>query len=201
MFGSVFLAKHKTKGTLYAIKGVSRDQADTHRIHENLINERNICLQIDHVMIMKMVKTLKDSARVYFLTEHIHGIDLFDALRNIGLATDTDAKFYTGCMLLALDHLYEKKIVHRDLKPENTMVDSEGYLKVIDFGTAKFISERTYTVIGTPHYMAPEILMGRGYSMAVDIWSLGIMLFEFLAGGVPFGEEQTDSYQVYEKVL
>ena len=83
-------------------------------------------------------------------------------------------------MLLALDHLYEKKIVHRDLKPENTMVDEQGYPKVIDFGTAKFISERTYTVIGTPHYMAPEVLMGRGYGIAVDVWSLGIMLYEFL---------------------
>ena len=131
-------------------------------------------------MIMKLVKTLKDSDRVYFLTEYINGIDLFDALRSIGLATDADAKFYSGCMLLALDHLYEKKIVHRDLKPENTMVDEQGYPKVIDFGTAKFISERTYTVIGTPHYMAPEVLMGRGYGIAVDVWSLGIMLYEFL---------------------
>jgi len=180
MFGAVFLCKHKTKNTMYAIKGVSREQADTHRIHDNLINERNICLQIDHVMIMKLVKTMKDAQRVYYLTEHIHGIDLFDALRNIGLAGDADAKFYCGCMLLALAHLYKRKIIHRDLKPENTMVDSEGYPKIIDFGTAKFIAERTYTVIGTPHYMAPEILMGRGYGIAVDVWSLGIMLFEFL---------------------
>ena len=74
-------------------------------------------------MIMKLVKTMKDENRVYFLAEHIHGIDLFDALRTIGLATDSDSKFYTACLLLALEHLGEKKIVHRDLKPENTMVD------------------------------------------------------------------------------
>jgi cGMP-dependent protein kinase len=126
---------------------------------------------------------------------------LFDALRDIGLATDADAKFFVACMLLALDHLFERKIVHRDLKPENTMVDEEGYPKLIDFGTAKFVNGRTYTIIGTPHYMAPEVLTGRGYSLGVDMWSLGVMLYEFLCGGVPFGEELTDPYKVYEKVL
>jgi serine/threonine protein kinase len=74
-------------------------------------------------MIMKLVKTMKDDKRVYFLTEFINGIDLFDALRDIGLTNDNDAKFYTGCLVLALEHLAERKIVHRDLKPENTRID------------------------------------------------------------------------------
>ena len=81
------------------------------------------------------------------------------------------------------------------------MVDEWGYPKVIDFGTAKIVNERTYTIIGTPHYMAPEVIMGRGYGLQVDIWSLGIMLYEFLCGQVPFGEEMKDSYQVYEAVI
>jgi cGMP-dependent protein kinase len=83
-------------------------------------------------------------------------------------------------MLLALEHLAERRIVHRDLKPENTMVDEDGYPKIIDFGTAKLVKSRTYTIIGTPHYMAPEILTGRGYNTSVDVWSLGAMLYEFL---------------------
>jgi cGMP-dependent protein kinase len=81
------------------------------------------------------------------------------------------------------------------------MVCDDGYPKIIDFGAAKFVSGRTYTIIGTPHYMAPEVLTGRGYSHHVDIWSLGIMLYEFICGGCPFGEKDTDTFKVYAKVL
>lgn len=80
-------------------------------------------LMIDHTMIMKLVKTFKDNERVYFLTEFINGMDLFDTLRKIGLCKDSDAKFYTASLMLALEHLFERNIVHRDLKPENIMVD------------------------------------------------------------------------------
>lgn len=73
----------------------------------------------------------------------------------------------------------------------------EGYPKLLDFGTAKFLSRRTYTIAGTPHYMAPEVVMGRGYGLEVDYWSLGVMLFEFVCGGVPFGEEEMDPYTIY----
>jgi len=84
------------------------------------------------------------------------------------------------------------------------MVDHEGYLKVIDMGTAKFLkgksgpSSRTFTIIGTPHYMAPEILKNTGYSFYVDLWSLGVVLYEFMCGKVPFGEDADDPYDIYE---
>jgi cGMP-dependent protein kinase len=88
-------------------------------------------------MIMKMIRTFKDNERVYFLTEFINGMDLFDVLRKLGLLENRHARFYIGCILLALEHLFERNIVHRDLKPENIMVDEDGYPKIIDFGTAK----------------------------------------------------------------
>jgi cGMP-dependent protein kinase len=110
---------------------------------------------------------------VYFITEFIPGIELFDALRKIGFVSDELSKFYIGVILNALEHLEERNIVHRDLKPENLMVDKDGYLKLIDFGTAKVVTSRTYTVVGTPHYMAPEVLLGRGYDQSADLWSLG----------------------------
>ncbi len=82
-------------------------------------------------------------------------------------------------------------IVYRDLKPENIMVTKDGYLKVVDLGTSKqFDAEslhKTFTIIGTPTYMAPEILAGKGYTYNVDLWSLGVIMYEFLAGYVPFG--------------
>jgi cGMP-dependent protein kinase len=81
-----------------------------------------------------------------------------------------------------LEHLAQKKIVHRDLKPENIMVDRDGYLHVIDFGTAKEVETRTYTIVGTPHYMSPEVISGKGHNQQADLWSLGVILYELVAG-------------------
>ena len=83
------------------------------------------------------------------------GLDLFDTLRVLGIVNNEDALFYTACLIDIIEHLHERNIIYRDLKPENVMVDHQGYLKLIDFGTAKIINGRTYTVIGTPHYMSP----------------------------------------------
>jgi cGMP-dependent protein kinase len=152
-------------------------------------------------MILKLVKTYKDERRVYFLTEYVKGMDLFDVLRGMGLCNDADAKFFTSCLVLILEHLHERDIIYRDLKPENVMVDEMGYPKLIDFGTAKAVRGRTYTIVGTPHYMAPEVIIGKGYGLNADFWSVGVMLYEFICGGVPFGEEEEDPYAIYEKVL
>ena len=81
------------------------------------------------------------------------------------------------------------------------MVDSDGYTKLIDFGTATFLKGRTYTIVGTPHYMAPEVIVGKGYGIAVDYWSLGVILYEFMCGSVPFGNNEKDPYVIYEKIL
>ena len=139
MFGSVYLCQHKTKETAYAIKSVIRKKIDKYQMHESIKYERNLLLNIDNTMIMKLVKTFKDQRRIYFLMEYIQGIDLFDAIREIGVVDNVQAKFYMGCLTLALEHLAEKNIVHRDLKPENVMVDVNGYAKLIDFGTAKIM--------------------------------------------------------------
>ena len=87
------------------------------------------------------------------------------------------------------------------------MVDEKGYLKIIDLGTAKIMKNKTgqinktFTIIGTPHYMAPEIISGKGYNYLVDIWSVGICLYEFICGAVPFAEEAEDPYEIYEEII
>ena len=144
------------------------------------------------------IRSFKDANYIYFLTEFIEGLELFDALRIIGLVPLSLAKFYTASIILALESLHSKGIIYRDLKPENAMVQNDGYLKIIDMGTCKNLknsaSQKTFTIIGTPNYMGPEILSGKGYDYSVDLWSLGVVLFEFLSGYLPFGENCEDPY-------
>lgn len=199
--GIVFLAVHQQKKILYALKTVHRQKIYEYNMYTGIQLEKDILLQLDHTFIMKLVKTFKDAKRIYFLTEYVRGMDLFDVIRAMNFVSEKHARFFVGSLMLVLEDLHEKAIAYRDLKPENVVVDDEGYLKLIDFGTAKFIKGRTFTVLGTPQYMAPEVIMGTGYAASVDLWSLGIMMFEFLFGYVPFGETDTDPMVVYEKVL
>jgi cGMP-dependent protein kinase len=201
MFGNVFLVVDKQKRRLYALKSVSRRKIERYEIQENLILERKILLTLDHVFILKLVKTFKDDNRVYFLTEYVRGMDLFDVLRELNVISDSDAKFYTACLILILEYVHEREIVYRDLKPENVIIDEDGYPKLIDFGISKILTGRTFTIVGTPHYMAPEVITGKGYSLAVDFWSLGVMLYEFVCCRVPFGDDEDDPYVIYQKVL
>lgn len=172
-YGQVSLVQSRKNKFLYAIKGIAKKQIDYEQLHNNLELERAILLQIDHPFIVKLVKTLKDNKFVYFLMEYIKGKELFDVIRDIGLLTRYQTQFYGASMMLAVEYLHERKFIYRDIKPENIMVIENGYCKLIDFGTAKQILDRTSTIIGTPHYMAPEVILGEGYSFAVDYWSIG----------------------------
>jgi cGMP-dependent protein kinase len=122
-------------------------------------------------------------------------------MQDFGIMKERDAKFYVACAMLILEHLHERSIVHRDLRPESFRLDEHGYLKLVEVGTAKIVSNRTYTIVGTPHYMAPEALLGKGYNFTADMWSVGIMLFEMMTGILPFAEETNDPYEVYQSVI
>lgn len=173
-FGKVFLVRNRKSKCDYAIKAIAKGQIDEEDLHDNLLMERNIQLKIDHPFIVKLVKTLKDRNFIYFLMEYVEGTDLFSAIREIGLLNSYQTQFYGASLLLSASYLHERNIIYRDIKPENIMVGKDGYIKMIDFGTAKeVVNGRTTTIIGTPHYMAPEMVTGKGYSCAVDIWSVG----------------------------
>lgn len=201
MFGTVILVYSRHKGNLYALKAISKSKISRYRLYENTMMEKRVLSQIDHMLIMKLIRTYHDEFFIYLLCEFVNGMDLFDVLRKMENVNDAQAKFFIANLLLILEHMHERSIVYRDLKPENVMVDEYGYLKMIDYGTAKILQGRTFTIVGTPHYMAPEIILNNGYSFAADYWSLGAMLYEFVVGRVPFGEDQEDPYVVYQMIL
>ena len=200
-YGDVCLVRNKKNKFPYAIKSISRNQINTEQLHLNLELERSILLKIDHPFIVKLVKSLKDEKNIYFLMEYIKGKELFDVIRDIGLLTKSQTQFYSASLMLAIDYLHERKFIFRDIKPENVIVIQNGYIKLIDFGTAKEIVDRTNTIIGTPHYMAPEVILGEGYSFQVDIWSIAICMYEFMCGGVPFGENADEPMDVYLAII
>lgn len=198
---NLFLVKRRDADTLYVLKTVSRKYISHQELEENLAAERLILLQLDSTFIIKLVKTFKDEKRVYFLQEYVRGIDMFDVLKQKNALSDEEAKFYIACLIEILEHLHDRQVIHRDVNPESLLVDEEGYLKLVNCSRAKIVAGRTYTIVGSPHYMAPEMITGKGYTHAVDLWSAGIMLYEFCCGGVPFGEEEEDPIIIYEKIL
>ena len=189
---TVHLVVHKLTGALYALKSVSRDKIARYRLSNNVIAEKNTLLRLDHSGIAHLVKTFKDDYRVYYLSEYIPGMDLWEVTRKLDIVSNKQAQFYIGNLILALEHLAKMRIVHRNLKLENLIVDDEGYIAITDFGAAKIIKERTYTIVGTPYYIAPEVITGKGYSLSCDLWSMGVILYEMLCYEVPFGEHCND---------
>lgn len=200
--GVVRLVEHKKTGMRYALKRVQKHHG---KIPDEVKRECDLLAENDHPFIMALVKTFQTDKYVYILTELITGGELHGAIRMIPtVLSRSHAQFYTGSLIIVLEELSDRNIVYRDLKPENVMLDAQGYLKLIDFGIAKKLEEgknRTFTMIGTPHYMAPEVMRGHGYSTEVDLWSLGVMLFEFVCGYLPFADELDDPTEVCTAVL
>ncbi|CAK82587.1 unnamed protein product (macronuclear) [Paramecium tetraurelia] len=205
-FGPVYLVKAKYNQQLYVLKAFNKNQINEQTLEKYLQQEKQVLEIVNFPFIISFMKTFKDSMDVYFLLEYVRGMELFDVIRDIGLLSTYDSQFYVASMILITEYLHHQNIIYRDIKPENFMVDEKGFLKLIDLGTAKIIKGkqgiiRTYTIIGTPHYMAPEIICGKGYNCLVDLWSIGICLYEFMCGMVPFGEEAEDPYEIYEEII
>ncbi|CAK56806.1 unnamed protein product (macronuclear) [Paramecium tetraurelia] len=202
-FGMVYLCQFKNEQSLFALKIMTRANIKQFGIAKHVANERRVQSILDHPLIMRFFRSFKDDNNIYLLNEYIPGIELFDAIREIGLLNKNDSQFYISQMILQTEYLHTvHQVMYRDYKPENLMVDDTGYLKLIDFGTAKLNQpgQKTFTIIGTPHYMAPEVISGKGYNQMVDLWSVGVILYEFVCGGLPFGEDAEDPFEIYKEI-
>lgn len=121
---------------------------------------------------------------LYMLLEYVPGGELFSHLRREVRFSNDGAKFYGSQIVSAFQHLHSFNIVYRDLKPENLLITRTGYLKITDFGFAKVVDDRTWTLCGTPEYLAPELIQSKGHNKSVDWWAVGILIYEMLAGYV-----------------
>jgi len=181
---------------------VKKKRAVELKQQKGLLQERSILAELDHPFVIKFIRTFRGEKYVYFLMELVTGGELLNALEQIGLLNRVQANFYSGCLTLALEFLAKRRIAYLDLKGENCLIDQHGYVKIIDFGVASRVQNgRIHEVKGTPLFMAPEVVRGNGYTTTADLWSLGVMIYDFMFGRFPFGDENTSSAQVFRKVL
>eukprot|EP00747_Dinoflagellata_sp_TGD_P182254 gnl/TRDRNA2_/TRDRNA2_36435_c0_seq1.p1 gnl/TRDRNA2_/TRDRNA2_36435_c0~~gnl/TRDRNA2_/TRDRNA2_36435_c0_seq1.p1 ORF type:complete len:365 (+),score=88.87 gnl/TRDRNA2_/TRDRNA2_36435_c0_seq1:86-1180(+) len=200
-FGRVRVVKIKGSSdrTPMALKILKKSEVIRLKQVEHVKAEKLILQMIEHPFIVNLLTSFQDDKRLFMLLEYINGGELFSFLRKEGRLPNDHARFYAGEIILAFAYLHSLHIVYRDLKPENLLIDCEGHLKITDFGFAKVVEDRTWTLCGTPEYLAPEIIQSKGHGRAVDWWALGILMFEMLAGYPPFYDE--NPFGIYQKVL
>uniref|UniRef100_A0A8C0F5Y2 cGMP-dependent protein kinase n=1 Tax=Bubo bubo TaxID=30461 RepID=A0A8C0F5Y2_BUBBB len=201
-FGRVELVKVKNENMAFAMKCIKKKHVVDTKQEEHIYSEKKILEQICSPFIVKLYRTFKDSKYVYMLLEACLGGELWSLLRDRGSFDEATTKFCVGCVTEAFDYLHHIGIIYRDLKPENLILDAEGYIKLVDFGFAKKIGsgQKTWTFCGTPEYVAPEVILSKGHDLSVDFWSLGILVYELLAGSPPFsGADQMMTYNLILK--
>ncbi|XP_062434057.1 ribosomal protein S6 kinase beta-2 isoform X6 [Rhea pennata] len=154
--------------------------------------ERNILEAVKHPFIVDLMYAFQTGGKLYLILECLSGGELFMQLEREGIFLEDTACFYLSEITLALGHLHSNGIIYRDLKPENIMLNSQGHIKLTDFGLCKesiHDGAVTHTFCGTIEYMAPEILVRSGHNRAVDWWSLGALMYDMLTGSPPFTGE------------
>merc|ERR1711972_512971 len=165
----------------------------------HILNEKKVMSMLDNPFLVNLRATYKDEYRVYFLLEACLGGELFTILRKMRSFDEATARFYCSCVVEAFDYMHQRDIIYRDLKPENLVLTNTGYLKVTDFGFAKIVPNKTFTLCGTPDYLAPEIVTGQGHGKGVDWWTLGILIYEMLASFPPFFDDEP--IETYRKII
>ncbi|EHY58243.1 cAMP-dependent protein kinase catalytic subunit [Exophiala dermatitidis] len=199
-FGRVHLVQSKHNQRFYAIKVLKKAQVVKMKQIEHTNDERRMLQRVKHPFLITLWGTFQDSKNLYMVMDFIEGGELFSLLRKSQRFPNPVAKFYAAEVTLALEYLHNQNIIYRDLKPENLLLDRHGHIKITDFGFAKEVPDITWTLCGTPDYLAPEVVASKGYNKSVDWWSLGILIFEMLCGFTPFWDGGSP-VKIYENIL
>mmetsp|Transcript_97842 Transcript_97842/g.209879 ORF Transcript_97842/g.209879 Transcript_97842/m.209879 type:complete len:328 (-) Transcript_97842:282-1265(-) len=198
-FGRVRFVTYKATGKFYALKTLKKAAIIKMKQVDHIISEKSILHQLHHPFIVNMYGSFHDSRYIFMLLEYIVGGEFFSHLRKAGRFDNDQSCFYAAQIASIFEFCHSKNVVYRDLKPENILINKDGYVKLTDFGFAKVIEHRTYTLCGTPEYIAPEMLLNKGHGKPVDWWTLGILIYEMVVGYPPFVDE--DPMGIYQKIL
>uniref|UniRef100_A0A8C1A6T9 protein kinase C n=1 Tax=Cyprinus carpio carpio TaxID=630221 RepID=A0A8C1A6T9_CYPCA len=203
-FGKVLLAEYKTTGEMFAIKAlkkgdiVARDEVDSLMCEKRIFETVN---SVRHPFLVNLFACFQTKEHVCFVMEYAAGGDLMMHI-HADVFSEPRSIFYAACVVLGLEFLHDHKIVYRDLKLDNLLLDTEGYVKIADFGLCKEgmgFRDRTSTFCGTPEFLAPEVLTETSYTRAVDWWGLGVLIFEMLVGESPFPGD--DEEEVFDSIV
>lgn len=182
-----------------AVKRISKRQAVTSGQAEHVLAERRILESlIGQPFCVQSLGAWATANHLYLAMERCYG-ELYERLQSVGRFDRGTTAFYVAQVALVFASLHARKVVYRDLKPENILFDATGYLKVADYGLAKVVEWKTFTLCGTPEYLAPEVLQTRGYNRSADWWGVGVLIYELLAGEAPFTAE--NPLDIYNRIL
>jgi len=199
-FGYVRLMQEKKTGETYALKVVNKQHVVNTRQETHVIDEKVTMEAIRHPFCVNLICTYKDTNLLYWLMEPAMGGEMFGYLQAVTTLSERETKFYSSQVILAFAYMHSKNFIYRDLKPENILFDVDGYIKITDFGFAKQVTGLTYTLCGTPDYLAPEIIRGKGHGKGVDWWAVGVLIYEMLAGYSPFyAADQMKQFELITK--
>ncbi|KAG8716382.1 camp-dependent protein kinase catalytic subunit [Ceratobasidium sp. 395] len=199
-FGRVHLACSRHNHRHYAVKVLNKAKVVQQKQVEHTNSERSVLATVRHPFIVNLWGTFQDVNNLFMVMDFVPGGELFTLLRKSKRFPSPVAKFYTAEVILAIDYLHSHDIIYRDLKPENILLGADGHIKLTDFGFAKHVPDITWTLCGTPDYLAPEIVNQRPYNKSVDWYAVGILLYEMLAGCPPFFSEEPNPMRLYERI-
>lgn len=201
-FGTVFLCASEDS-QYYAVKVIKKSVVLRKKMVRKTNAERAIMGTIDHPFIMKLHNAYQTNSKLYLLMDFVHGGELFYHLARFGAFKEDRARLYLAQAATAILHLHKNNIVYRDMKPENILLDVAGNIKLTDFGLAKILkiedAYKTKTLCGTAAYQAPEMILRQRYSMEVDCWALGVLLYELTNASTPF--RGSNSLEIRQNVL